>query len=191
MSIKALQRRAREARHWLGERALPLWSEVGCLRGEDGFLRALALNHRPPAEPEAGDVVSQQALIALFRLAPWTGFPVDTATACIESALIVAGKEVPPQTGLDAPASRSLPVLCDQLRTRLASFAGGAGEDAILGAKAACRSFDQLMDEFLTPEGGWIMGYDEAGLPVVQDIPALGAGPVATALGPLVALLEA
>lgn len=191
MSLKALQRRAREARHWLGERALPLWSEAGLLRGEDGFASALELNHRPLPEPEAAAPSGQLALVSLFRLAPQVGFDTDKATACIEAALEIAGEDAVLSIPTVPGAARSLVTLCDRLRTRTLSFASAQGEDAILGAKAASRTFDQLMDDFLTPEGGWIMGYDAAGLPIMNDIPAIGAAPVAAALGPLVALLEA
>ena len=191
MSLKALQRRAREARHWLGERALPLWSEAGALRGDGGFASALELNHRPLPEPEAAAPSGQLALVSLFRLAPHVGFSAEIAAARIEAALEIAGADAAPPIPTVPGAARSLVTLCDRLRTRLASFSGAAGEDAILGAKAASRTCDQLMDDFLTPEGGWIMGYDAAGLPVVNDIPAIGAAPVAAALGPLVALLEA
>ena len=191
MSLKALQRRAREARHWLGARALPLWSEAGSLRGEGGFVSALELNHRPASDVGLADAAGQHALIALFRLAPEVGYDAEIAAARIEAALETAGDVAPVMPPPPTDTTRRLERVCDQLRTRVISFASGQGEDAILGAKAASRTFDRLMDEFLTPEGGWIMGYDAAGLLTVQDIPAIGAAPVAAALGPLVALLEA
>ena len=96
MSLKALQRRAREARHWLGERALPLWSEAGALRGDGGFASALELNHRPLPEPEAAAPSGQLALVSLFRLAPHVGFSAEIAAARIEAALEIAGADAAP-----------------------------------------------------------------------------------------------
>ena len=45
-----------------------------------------------------------------------------------------------------------------------------SGEESF--ATAACRSFDVLMDEHLTPEGGWIELYDAEGKPLYHDMPA-------------------
>ncbi|MCI4645539.1 MAG: hypothetical protein MRY64_12230 [Hyphomonadaceae bacterium] len=164
---------------------------MGFLHGEGGFIQALEMNHRPSPEPEPGDAAGQQALISLFELAPRVGFDVETAQTRITEARAAMEKMDQDSPVHSLPAGRSLAVVCDEMRTRLASYTGAGVEDAILGAKAASRSFDQLMDEFLTPEGGWIMGYDKMGLPVAQEIPAIGAGPIAAALRPLVLLLEA
>jgi mannose/cellobiose epimerase-like protein (N-acyl-D-glucosamine 2-epimerase family) len=70
MSIKALQRRAREARTWLKTACFPLWAETGLSRG-GWFPDALLLNHRPPdmvdasisTQARAGQVFAQAAAL--------------------------------------------------------------------------------------------------------------------------------
>jgi len=189
VSIKALQRRAREARYWLGQRALPLWADVGFLR-DGGALAALEMNHRPGEAPMLGDADDQVAIADLFALAERVGFDAERASLLRSQALDAAAKQeksVGPNAGDPA---RSLRSACDDLRLRLMSFASAEGEDAILARLAASRAFDTLMDDFLTPEGGWIVGYDAQGLPVARDIPAKLAAPIAAALSPLLPLGE-
>jgi hypothetical protein len=190
MSLKALQRRAREARYWLGQRALPLWADVGFVR-EGGVVAALQLNHRPAEDAVPGDRAAQEAMTDLLALAPLVGFDPERAEALQQRALKAAdemAQATAPSAGLPA---RSLKAACDELRRRLFSLASAEGEDAILARMAASRAFDTLMDDFLTPEGGWIAGYDEAGLPAATDMPAWLAGPVSAALGPLLPFGEA
>ncbi|MEL6567922.1 MAG: hypothetical protein AAFQ22_05850 [Pseudomonadota bacterium] len=188
MSIKALQRRAREAQHWLGQCALPLWAEVGFLR-DGGVLAALELNHRPGDDPKSGDVAAQRAIAQMFALAPAVGFDAEVAKAL--RARADAAAETAMEADLPSSPTRSLQSVCDELRLRLITLTTAAGEDAILTSRAASRTFDLLMDDFLTPEGGWIVGYDENGLPAGSTIPAALAEPIAAALEPLLPLAEA
>lgn len=188
MSIKALQRRAREAQQWLGQRALPLWSEVGMLR-EGGVVACLQLNHRPGDETTMGDRQAQEAMARLFALAPAVGFDREAAETLV--AKLSAAAETAPGPEGDLAAVRSLKSVCDDLRLRLITLVTAQGEDAILTSRAACRAFDTLMDDFLTPEGGWIAGYDENGLLTHSVIPSALAGVIAAALEPLLPLAKA
>ena len=62
-------------------------------------------------------------------------------------------------------------------------------DDAI--AAAACRSFDILMDEHLTPEGGWIEQYDGDGHIVSTTMPASTGYHVALAFSELIRVMDA
>lgn len=57
--------------------------------------------------------------------------------------------------------------------------------------QAACDSFDALMDDHLTREGGWIEAYDPTGQPVLDVMPAATIWPLVRALSALVPLAEA
>ena len=63
------------------------------------------------------------------------------------------------------------------------------GDEAI--AAAACRSFDVLMDEHLTPEGGWIEQYDGDGHIVSATMPASTGYHVALAFSELIRVMDA
>ncbi len=58
-------------------------------------------------------------------------------------------------------------------------------------AAAACRSFDVLMDEHLTPEGGWIELYDGDGHIVSTSMPASSGYHVALAFSELIRVMDA
>ena len=62
-------------------------------------------------------------------------------------------------------------------------------DDAI--AAAACQSFDILMDEHLTPEGGWIEQYDGDGHIVSTTMPASTGYHVALAFSELIRVMDA
>jgi len=62
-------------------------------------------------------------------------------------------------------------------------------DDAI--AAAACQSFDILMDEYLTPEGGWIDQYDGDGHIVSTNMPASTGYHVTLAFSELIRAMEA
>lgn len=189
MSIKALKRRAREARAWLGEQCLPLWAEAGVAR-TGGFLPALAMSHRPPEEAgDAGGPATQEAMMALFALAPRVGFDAEQADQLCAAAraAIDAGE------GSDPPepdGARTLASACASLLAALETAGDRARAEETDALAAACDGFDTLMDDFLTYEGGWIAGYDAGGLPLASDMPARLARHIAAALGPLVELAE-
>lgn len=192
MSLKALQRRAREARTWLGGPCMTLWSREGLAPGGDAFLEALQLNHRAGEEAKEGSASAQSAMRDLFALAPRVGFDSERASELVALAtarLEALGTEAAPRKA--RPGARTMAACCEDLRTRLLSFASAQGEDVILTSRAACRSFDTLMDDFLTPEGGWVAAYTAEGLPAVIDMPAREAGPLTGAMSPLLALIEA
>lgn len=192
MSLKAMQRRAREARTWLGGPCLTLWSREGLAPGGDAFVEALELNHRIGETVAAGGPAAQKAMKSLFELAPRVGFDTERAGELIELAdarLAELGEAN--AAGRTRPGARTMAACCEDLRTRILSFASAEGEDVILTSRAACRSFDTLMDDFLTPEGGWIAAWTAEGHPAVIDMPAREAGPLASALSPLIALIEA
>ena len=58
-------------------------------------------------------------------------------------------------------------------------------------AKAACRSFDILMDEHLTPEGGWIDHYDADGSILSQSMPASSGYHIVLAFSELIRAFDA
>ena len=58
-------------------------------------------------------------------------------------------------------------------------------------ADAAIASFDLLMDEYLTPEGGWIDNYDGEGQVLAKDMPASTGYHVVLALAELIRVAEA
>ena len=189
MSIKALRRRAREAHHWLGERCLPLWAEAGLAQG-GGFVSALGMNHRALVDGEAaGGAASQDAMIALFSLAPRVGFDADRASWLIETAQSVridAGAEVDP----DPTGHRTLASDCEAFAKALTTVLSAGAAADVAQLHAVRDSFDTLMDDLLTLEGGWIAGYDAAGLPLTDHIHTPLARHVVDALGPLLELAE-
>jgi len=85
MSIKAVKRRAREARYWLGQCCLPLWADAGLVRGE-GFVAALDMNHRAPDDPVLADALGQAAMADLFKLGPRVGFAPDRSAELFDLA---------------------------------------------------------------------------------------------------------
>lgn len=58
-------------------------------------------------------------------------------------------------------------------------------------ASAACTSFDVLMDEYLTPEGGWIDHYDADGKPLSHAMPASTGYHVVLAFAELMRIMGA
>ncbi|KCZ91799.1 N-acylglucosamine 2-epimerase [Hyphomonas johnsonii MHS-2] len=58
-------------------------------------------------------------------------------------------------------------------------------------ADAACQSFDVLMDEFLTPDGGWIDHYSAKGEVLVRDMPASTGYHVVLAFSELMRIMRA
>ncbi|MEM1149632.1 MAG: hypothetical protein AAGI03_03630 [Pseudomonadota bacterium] len=188
MSIKALQRRAREAHQWLGQRALPLWADVGMLR-EGGVVSALQLNHRPNEAPEPGTPQAQVAMANLFALAPAVGF--DRAISEDVLAKLKAAENTALEQDVRFAAAHSLEAICDDLRLSLISLTTADNTAANGVSEAACRAFDTLMDDFLTPEGGWFVGYGEDGLLSHPDIPAALAGAVAAPMALLLPLAQA
>jgi mannose/cellobiose epimerase-like protein (N-acyl-D-glucosamine 2-epimerase family) len=58
-------------------------------------------------------------------------------------------------------------------------------------AAAACQSFDILMDEYLTPEGGWIDQYDGDGHIVSTNMPASTGYHVVLAFSELIRVMDA
>ena len=73
------------------------------------------------------------------------------------------------RSGLVEDGSRRTWPQTEALKAHLARFEA-TGDEKI--AAAACRSFDVLMDEYLTPEGGWIDCYDAEGKPTAHLMPA-------------------
>jgi mannose/cellobiose epimerase-like protein (N-acyl-D-glucosamine 2-epimerase family) len=58
-------------------------------------------------------------------------------------------------------------------------------------ATAACRSFDVLMDEFLTEDGGWIDHFAEDGSVLAKDMPASTGYHVVLAFAELIRVMDA
>lgn len=187
MSIKALNRRAREARQWLGQSCLPLWAEAGLVRGQ-GFVAALDMNHRAPDDADLADALGHAAMADLFDLAPRVGFDIERGA---EIALLARRKltgEAPPEptSGRSTAGQKSMAGQCAIFRAHLIAI---DRDPAALGD--AISAFDTLMDDFLTPEGGWIATYGADGQPDHSGIPAYLARDLARAMSPLLSLIEA
>ncbi len=90
--------------------------------------------------------------------------------------------------GAVADGSRRTWPQTEALKAHLAMFE--ATEDESFSA-AACRSFDVLMDEYLTPEGGWIDQYDSTGKPMAHNMPASTGYHVVLALAELMRIMDA
>ena len=58
-------------------------------------------------------------------------------------------------------------------------------------ADAACRSFDVLMDEFLTVDGGWVDHYGAGGEVIATDMPASTGYHVVLAFADLIRVMKA
>lgn len=72
------------------------------------------------------------------------------------------------RNGMPVDASRRTWPQTEALKAHIAMWR--AGDDAA-GARAVT-SFDILMDEYLTPEGGWIDHFSADGTPMAQNMPA-------------------
>jgi len=85
MSIKALHRRAREARTWLETAFFPLWAETGRTR-DDWFPDALLLNHRPP-ETVTASIPTQANAGQVFAEAARLGWEPERCVGICETVL--------------------------------------------------------------------------------------------------------
>ncbi|MEZ5999913.1 AGE family epimerase/isomerase [Hyphomonas sp.] len=90
--------------------------------------------------------------------------------------------------GAIADGSRRTWPQTEALKAHLAMFES-TGEEHF--ADAARRSFDVLMDEYLTPEGGWIDQYDVTGKPMAHNMPASTGYHVVLAMAELMRIMDA
>ncbi len=161
----------------LGERFLPDWSGPA-----------------PGAEDSVEPGHQFEWVWLLHAYARAAGQPVSDqaerlyAFAC--STLDASGRAVMDvaRSGAIRDGSRRTWVQTEALKAHLALFeATGAARFAA----AASQSFDLLMDDYLTPEGGWIDHIDAAGLPVATKMPASTGYHVVLALSELLRLADA
>lgn len=96
-------------------------------------------------------------------------------------------QEVHRETGAPVDASRRTWPQTEALKAHLAMAERGDGD----AAARAMISFDILMDEYLTPEGGWIDHFDADGHVIAKDMPASTGYHVALALDELIRLYGA
>ena len=92
------------------------------------------------------------------------------------------------RTGAAHDASRRSWPQTEALKAHLAMFE--QRRDARYAA-AACRSFDVLMDEFLTEDGGWIDHFAADGSVLAKDMPASTGYHVVLALAELIRVMDA
>ncbi|MFN3911434.1 AGE family epimerase/isomerase [Hyphomonas sp.] len=106
------------------------------------------------------------------------------------SSLDAAGRACQEVTRDGAPhdASRRTWPQTEALKAHLALFEQRG--DARFAA-AACRSFDVLMDEFLTEDGGWIDHFAADGSVLAKDMPASTGYHVVLALAELIRVMDA
>jgi mannose-6-phosphate isomerase len=90
--------------------------------------------------------------------------------------------------GIAHDASRRTWPQTEALKAHLAMFEQ-RGDDRF--AAAACRSFDVLMDEFLTEDGGWIDHFAADGSVLAKDMPASTGYHVVLALAELIRVMDA
>ncbi|MDP1554068.1 MAG: AGE family epimerase/isomerase [Hyphomonas sp.] len=90
--------------------------------------------------------------------------------------------------GIAHDASRRTWPQTEALKAHLAMFEQ-RGDDRF--AAAACRSFDVLMDEFLTEDGGWIDHFAADGSVLARDMPASTGYHVVLALAELIRVMDA
>ncbi len=90
--------------------------------------------------------------------------------------------------GIAHDASRRTWPQTEALKAHLAMFEQ-RGDDRF--AAAACRSFDVLMDEFLTEDGGWIDHFAADGSALARDMPASTGYHVVLALAELIRVMDA
>lgn len=86
--------------------------------------------------------------------------------------------------GTPVDSSRRTWSQTEALKAHLAHAERGDG----IAAARAIMSFDVLMDEYLTPEGGWIDHYDSDGQVIAKDMPASTGYHVALAFEELIRL---
>ena len=130
----------------------------------------------------------------LHAYARASGTPVSPSAerlytfAC--STLDEAGRAVQDVTreGAIVDGSRRTWPQTEALKAHLALFEA-TGDERF--AAFACRSFDVLMDEYLTPEGGWIDHYDATGKPLSQTMPATTGYHVVLAFAELIRIMGA
>lgn len=90
--------------------------------------------------------------------------------------------------GIAHDASRRTWPQTEALKAHLAMYEQ-RGDDRF--AAAACRSFDVLMDEFLTEDGGWIDHFAADGSVLAKDIPASTGYHVVLAFAELIRVMDA
>ena len=90
--------------------------------------------------------------------------------------------------GAIADGSRRTWPQTEALKAHLAMFEATRDEAF---AAAASRSFDVLMDEYLTPDGGWIDQYDATGKPMAHNMPASTGYHVVLAMAELMRVMDA
>jgi len=187
LSIKALKRRARDVRSWLGQCCLPLWAEAGLVRGQ-GFVARLEDNHRAVEEPVLADALGHAAMADLFSLSARVGFDTERGADLVTLAKRQLTGSPPPEPGAARAhaGQRTMAGQCALLRAHLMALAGNdaAAADAVL-------AFDTLMDDFLTPQGGWIAGFADDGRADPPGIPTYLGRDLARAAAPLLDLIEA
>lgn len=111
----------------------------------------------------------------LHQYAKAANLPVSERSAGLlafaQASLDEAGRAVQEVTreGEVEDGSRRTWPQTEALKAQLAAYES-TGEDVYLDA--ACNTFDILMDEYLTPQGGWIDNYAADGAVLAQDMPA-------------------
>lgn len=92
------------------------------------------------------------------------------------------------RTGAAHDASRRTWPQTEALKAHLAMFEQRSDERF---ASAACRSFDILMDEFLTEDGGWVDHFGPDGSVLARDMPASTGYHVVLAFAELIRVMNA
>ena len=130
----------------------------------------------------------------LHQYAEAAGVPVSDAAGTLYAfacaTLDDAGRACQEVTrdGVPADASRRTWPQTEALKAHLAMYEH-SGEERF--AAAACTSFDVLLDEFLTVDGGWIDHYGADGNVLAQDMPASTGYHVVLAFAELIRVMKA
>jgi mannose/cellobiose epimerase-like protein (N-acyl-D-glucosamine 2-epimerase family) len=133
-------------------------------------------------------------LAAAYLCAKASGTPVspraETLYVFACSTLDEEGRALQEVTreGAVADGSRRTWPQTESLKAHLAMFEA-TGEESF--AAAACRSFDVLMDEYLTPGRRLDRQYDATGKPVAHNMPASTGYHVVLAMAELMRIMDA
>ena len=194
----SLYRAERNADHLARASEIIQLFETRFTAGEGGLLGETFARDWSARAGEAADIVEPGHQFEwVWLLHTWSRLankPLPDAAARLYSfglsTLDEAGRACQEVTrhGAAHDASRRTWPQTEALKAHLAMY-GQRGDDRF--AAAACRSFDVLMDEFLTEDGGWIDHFAADGSVLAKDMPASTGYHVVLAFAELIRVMDA
>lgn len=194
----SLYRAERNADHLARASEIIQLFETRFTAGEGGLLGETFARDWSARAGEAADIVEPGHQFEwVWLLHTWSRLankPLPDAAARLYSfglsTLDEAGRACQEVTrhGAAHDASRRTWPQTEALKAHLAMY-GQRGDDRF--ADAACRSFDVLMDEFLTEDGGWTDHFAADGSVLAKDMPASTGYHVVLAFAELIRVMDA